>query len=153
MPRILIFFIPLFIMFSCDFSTHEYWSYVKNKNSDKELRLSWMDDSSCFFIADDTTLLFDGIELIFPSDNSVVRDTGKESYYQYYDDPYDTTFLDSSLQWIYYLDLLETDKRISVNDSVHLNLFQGDKITQTETLYREKHVSRFIDRLPLWRMH
>ncbi|MCJ8289248.1 MAG: hypothetical protein HRT58_08240 [Crocinitomicaceae bacterium] len=144
MKTVLIFSLFLALA-SCDFSTHEYILYVAHQNSQDEVRLGWGIDSSCYISVSDTTLDFDNVEIVFPSDNSILN-SERISYYtrEYIDQVLQE---DSTLHWSYQLDFEENDARVLANDSIFARIRLGNRLLKKITLYKKKTESRFIDRL------
>jgi len=146
-------FIGLFSFVSaCDFSTHEYYSYQSNnENEDESIYLGWHFGDRCFVSAPEEIYEYDNVIAMFPSDNIPIF-SERELYTEYvYDDS--SQIVDSTMEWIYFLDIAIDDERIIQNDSIFVSINKGNKQLKLEILYLEKQEITFEDRIPLIRMH
>lgn len=141
------------LLFSCDFSTHEWYMFETNRNSNEEVYMIWPDSDSaeCAISVADTNLNYNNIRVTFPSDKSFL-DTYRESYYEYINGKGDIR-TDSILKWSYYFNIKESDSRILENDYVISEIRLDNKIKRKDTLFRNKVEQSFIDRLPLPKLH
>lgn len=141
----------LFILSSCDTSTHEYYSFVKNKNSTDQIQVyySELDDSG--IIVSNDSIIFDNVEITFYNDSSKCLSYREKYYSPIYDSS--RTQIDSVLQWQYKFDFQNFEQRIKNNDSVFAQIRLGKEIVIEEVLYQDIFTTEFIDRLPIPRLH
>lgn len=141
----------LFVVSSCDFSTHEYYKYTNNKDTDHEIYFMWSDSSQCGMTIKDSNFQYDSLQLFFPSNQSTVV-SRCEHYYRNVYDSLGTT-IDSIELCANYFNIAEDDPRIPNNDFVILKLYNGKTLRIADTLFRKKVENTFIDRLPLPKLH
>ncbi len=139
---------------SCDYlATEEYYTYTKNDGYNESYIL-WNDSSRCGAIICDTTIKFDGLKLLFPSDNSTIK-----GYYETYYKPVRNEksekreIVDSVKNYAWYFDVNESDNRIEENSFTILYFLNDNTIVVVDTLYRKKEQITIIDRLPLPKLH
>lgn len=141
----------LLLLISCDFSTHEYISY-KDENS--STFFSWYDETSkeADFYTEDSTLIFNNLEVYFFSDNSTLKAKTVPGY-KYLGDSDNDGREDSVKTTFYQFPIAQTDARITENDSVRLIFRIGKMTVRKMILQKSVSESNFLDRIPLPRMH
>lgn len=136
---------------SCDFSADEYYEYSNNKDENHEIYLHWRNSAECAMTIFDTTVVYDAVQLHFPSDKSSFQNQC-ETYYMYISDRSDIT-IDSVKKCMEYFEIPENDARILSNDLVLLHFTAKNSLVHVDTLFRKKITRNFIEQLPLPKLH
>lgn len=140
----------VFMLNSCDLGTREYYTYTANDGYNETYCL-WDDSSRCGVIISDTTIKFDGLKLIFPSDNSAIKGYCEIYYLPVRNDKRE--IVDSVANCGWFFDIKENDYKIQENSFTIINMLNGTKVVLVDTLFRKKEKITLIDRLPLPKLH
>jgi hypothetical protein len=137
---------------SCDFSTHHYVSYESTDDNDFLTQVGWgMEEKNCSIYTEDTTLIYNKVQLLFYSNQSTVNSYPKPGYEYIYGDT--NNLIDSVKIIEYYFDIQVSDNQVTDNDSIGVIFYNGKKIVRTQVLYKETSESEFLDRVPLPKLH
>lgn len=140
------------IIGACDFSTHHYVSYESTDDERFRTQLGWgMEEENCSIYTEDTTLIYNKVQLLFYSNQSTLDSYPQPAYEYIYNDNND--IIDSVKINVPYFDLEVSDSRVTDNDSVGVIFYNGKKIVHTQVLYKETRESDFLDRAPLPKLH
>lgn len=136
---------------SCDFSTHHYVSYESTDDNDFLTLVGWgMEEENCSVYTEDTTLIYNKVQLLFYSNQSTVNSYPKPGYEYRYGE---NDEVDSVKITEYYFDLEVSDNQVVNNDSIGVIFYNGKKIVRTQVLYKKNSESNFFDRVPLPKLH
>lgn len=140
----------LLLMYSCDFVYKEYYNYTSNDGYN-EAYILWNDSSRCGLIINDTTLIYDEVNLVFPSDNSNYKGYCEKYFKNIRNDK--DEIIDSAEFCAWYFDIQEKDPKLDENTFAILHVLNHSAQVSVDTLYRKKEIVTLLDRIPLPKMH